>query len=90
MAVQTLDGLDSGMWRQNLTGRAVQGRGDTEKIDILLDQIAATRIRLCLARDISEVGELLALVYRCEDRIKDIKRNSQRRRASRAAPASPW
>lgn len=88
MAVQNFHGLVREMWRQDLTGQPVQGRGDPEEIVTLLDQIAATRIRLCLARDIIEVGELLALVYRCEDRIKDIRRSSQRRRAPRAAHAS--
>ena len=88
MAVQTAHGPVRGMWRQGLTGQPVQGRGDPEEIDTLLDQMAATRIRLRIARDITEVGELLALVYRCEDRIKDIKRSSQRRRAPRAAHVS--
>ena len=77
MAVQTLHGLVRGVWRQDLTGDPVQGSSDQAEIDALIDQIAQIRMRLRNARDINEVGELLALIYRCEDRIKDIKRSSR-------------
>ena len=69
------------MWRQDLTGKAVQGSEDQAEIDALVDQIAQIRMRLQIARDINEVGELLALIYRCEDRIKDIKRSYRRQKS---------
>lgn len=86
MAVQAIHGLVRGGWRQDLTGQPVQGQGDQTEIDTLAERIADTRLRLRLrlARDVTEVGESLALIYRCEDRIKDIKRSSQRRQSTRA------
>ena len=71
------------MWRQDLTGQAVQGSEDQAEIDALVGQIAHVRMRLRIARNINAVGELLALIYRCEDRIKDIKRSSRPRRVAR-------
>ena len=81
MAVQAFHGLVRGVWRQDLTGKAVQGSEDQAEIDALVDQIAQIRMRLQIARDINEVGELLALIYRCEDRIKDIKRSYRRQKS---------
>ena len=88
MAVQAFHGLVRGVWRQDLTGKAVQGSEDQAEIDALVDQIAQIRMRLQIARDINEVGELLALIYRCEDRIKDIKRSSRRQKSAAEAYAS--
>ena len=89
MVVQTLYGLVRGVRRQDLTGKAVQRSGDQAEIDALVDQIAHLRMRLQVARDINEVGELLALIYRCEDRIKDIRRSSRPRRLAQR-PDSQW
>ena len=88
MAVQTLHGLVRGAWSQDLIGRPVQGSDEHSEIDALIDQIAHIRTRLRVARDINEVGELLALIYRCEDRIKDIKRSSRRQKSPAKAQAS--
>lgn len=88
MAGQALHGLVRGAWRQDLTGHPDPARGGPEEIDTLFEKIARTRTRLQVARDIDEVGELLALVYRCEDRIKLIQRSSQRRRSSPEAHTS--
>lgn len=88
MAVQTLHGLVRGGWQQDLTGHSVQGSSDQAEIDALVDQIAQIRTRLRIARDINEVGELLAQIYRCEDRIKDIKRSSRRQKSPAEAQAS--
>ena len=87
MAVQTLHGLVRGAWRQDLIGRPIQG-SDQAEIDALIDQIAHIRTRLRVARDINEVGEMLALIYRCEDRIKDIKRSSRRQKSPAKVLAS--
>lgn len=88
MVVQTVHGLVRGVRRQDLIGKAVQGSGDQAEIDALINQITQIRMRLRIARDINEVGELLALIYRCEDRIKDIKRSVRRRRSTRQAHTS--
>ena len=88
MAVQTLHGLVRGAWRQDLIGRPIQGSDDQAEIDALIDQIAHVRTRLRVARDINEVGELLALIYRCEDRIKHVQRSSRRLRPKRSVHAS--
>ena len=88
MAVQTLHDLVRGVRRQDLTAKLVQGRGDQAEIDALVEQIAHVRMRLQIARDINEVGELLAVIYRCEDRLKVIKRSSQRRRLTQEAHTS--
>ena len=88
MAVQAIHGLVRGAWRQDLVGQPDKARGDPDEVDTLLEKIANTRTRLQVARDIDEVGELLALVYRCEDRIKLIQRRSQRLRPKRSAHPS--
>ena len=88
MAVQALHGLVRGAWRQDLTSHPDTARGDPDEVDTLLEKIASTRTRLQVARDIDQVGELLALVYRCEDRIKLIQRSSQRLRPKRSVHAS--
>ena len=77
MAFQAVHGLVRGVWRQDFTVHPVRGNSNQAEIDALVDQIAQIRMRLRMARDINEVGELLALIYRCEDRIKDIKRRSR-------------
>lgn len=79
MALQAVHGLVRGAWRQGLTAQPVWGKGGQGEIDNLLEQIADTRTRLRGAREIRMVGDLLALIYRCEDRINDIKRKSHRR-----------
>ena len=80
MAVQTLHDLVRGVRRQDLTAKLAHGRGDQAEIDALFEQIRGIRQRLRIARDVIEVGAGLALIHRCEDRIKNIRRSSQRRK----------
>lgn len=74
MAVQTLHGLVQEERRANLTGDVVPKRTDQAEIEALFAEVAATRMRLIKAYDNAQVGELLAEIYRYEDRIKALKR----------------
>jgi len=86
MALPAVHDLVRGAGWQSLTAQPVWGKGGQGEIDNLLEQIANSRTRLQAAREIRKIGDLLALIYRCEDRIKDIRRSSGSRRSSRAAP----
>lgn len=79
MALQAVHGLVRGAWREGLTAQPVWGKGGQGEIDSLLARIADTRTLLQGAREIRTIGDLLALTYRCEDRIRDIKRKLHRR-----------
>lgn len=81
MALPAVHGLVRGSGWQGLTAHAVRSKGGEGEIDALLEQIANSRTRLQAAREISQIGDLLALIYRCEDRIKAIKRGSRRQKS---------
>ena len=88
MALPAVHDLVRGAGWQGLTAQPVSGKGGQGEIDTLIEQIANSRTRLQAAREISEIGDLLGLIYRCEDRIKDIRRGSDSLRSSRAAHIS--
>ena len=81
MALPAVHDLVRGAGWQSLTAQPVWGKGGQGEIDNLLEQIANSRTRLQAAREISQIGDLLALIYRCEDRIKAIKRGSRRQKS---------
>lgn len=74
MAVQTLHGLVQGERRARPVQVDIPKRAAQDEIDALTAQITASRLRLNNARDTPQVGELLSQIYRCEDRIKAIRR----------------
>lgn len=85
MALQAIHGLVRRGRLQDLTAQHKRGESGQEEIDKLLAEIGDLRTQLQRAREIGKIGELLCLIYRLEDRIKDIRRGPHSRRFSRAA-----